>query len=602
VRYSCLKCGRVFHLDTHIASPCPLCGVMLERDSEARADGATSDDGDDKAVAVKDADPWVLEEPIERTRPATVIASSEMFGLRRDTEDQTALRLASSEVADEKGPWHAAPAQTAGKVEAHTPEGTSPYSEDGVGNSETKPPVRRKARKEDGMSAEGAPHQGRMRTPAAVMPALTVGNFTIHAAAAIAFAAVLMTVLLVWRPAFLFGHPSARAAAVTSARAALVRLKKELAQVKAKNRDLESDKMLLRDETLRLTTQTDDLRREADTLAERMRRRTDSIKLMLAAVQLIERRSALDRALGTVNAALRLAPDLGDAHRVKGKALAAIGRPEDALEAFDAAHEIACAAGLPGDIEAMVLAGEICLTDLDNLDGARRYYAKALGLKRDVPLAQVAEARRLFIEGDLDRAVAKAQKARQDDGTIALAPLILGEIAFKRCLLESGTERSRLLGSAGAHLDEAMKLDPNSARACLVRGRVLIEESRSTNGTMRFGLQRFDQMAQADRLLSKASGLSPRLPEAYVALAELRLRDGPFRDLAGARDFAQEAVKLTKRRDVKALATLAAAQAAAGRPMTAARTIEEALAADPESKDLRSALREYRQGGKALAP
>ncbi|GAG35336.1 unnamed protein product, partial [marine sediment metagenome] len=64
-----------------------------------------------------------------------------------------------------------------------------------------------------------------------------------------------------------------------------------------------------------------------------------ALGLTLESVKLLERRADLDRALETVEAAVEAEPALASAHRVKGRVLAALGRVEPALAAFEAASE-----------------------------------------------------------------------------------------------------------------------------------------------------------------------------------------------------------------------------------------------------------------------
>ena len=614
MRYTCPKCKRAFHLETHMPTPCPGCGVMLRRDAAPVTGGTFGEVDAGTPLAAKQEDPGILDEPVEHRPVATAFATPQLPG-GRDT-GRTKLDPATQEKAAKTKPSKLEPTQTHRESEVARPAGlvqreSGSFRRGESGPGGTTPTDRSRFRQQESRNARpfaGSPKDRARRgdlpgvhVAAAASPRMR--TFAIQGAAAGALAALVIAVVLTWRPA----APSSPArppetTQIDRANRRVAELEGELSRLQEKNSSLADSYKRVLTENRGLVEQMDGHRRDLHSLKESMRRRAEATGLVVGAVKLIERRSGLERALGMVTAALEQDPTLADAHRVKGLALAALGRPDEALKALDAAHEAARAAGLPGDFEAVVLAGEICLTDLDSRDRARAYYAKALGLKGDAPLILAAEARLLFIEGDLDRAVTKAREAKKADGILALAPLILGEIAFKRSLLASGAERARLLGDAGSLLGEAVKLDPNSARACLMRGRVLLDESRLAERTARLGLLRFDRTARADRLLSRANGLSPRLPGAYVALADLRLTGGVFRDPAKARDFAQEAVRLTERKNANALATLAAAQAATGDPVNATRTIEEALRADPENERLRSALREYEQSARALTP
>jgi tetratricopeptide (TPR) repeat protein len=327
---------------------------------------------------------------------------------------------------------------------------------------------------------------------------------------------------------------------------------------------------------------------------------SEAVDMTLASLTLLERRVDLELALALADAAVRSAPALPAAHRVRGGVLAALGRAKDALAAFEAASEAARTAGLSGDIEALVLAAEVYLTQLGDSRTAAIRYAEAAAVAPDSPLGLAAKAAELRIKGDLDGAATEAGKAREASPSLALASLVLGEIAFERALLETGARRRDLLAEAGPLLAEAVRLEPNSARACLVRGRMLIEESELAAASRGFGLARFESQGEAARLLQRATRLSPDLAGAYVALADLRLKKGALRDPAAAVELARDAVKLTKCKDVEALVTLAAARAATGNPSAAARAVKEALKLAPKDGELQTAYRKYRSEARAI--
>lgn len=373
----------------------------------------------------------------------------------------------------------------------------------------------------------------------------------------------------------------------------------ETAALAERAAELLSGNAALRKENTELSAAKGELQAEIDALKGRIRKLAKARRLTLGAAALVERRSKLDRALRMADAALEIEPELAEANRVKGRALAAMGRPQEALKAFDAAGA--------ADIEALVLAGETCLTDLGDREAALEYFDRAADLKTGGAFGLVAEARQLFLSGDWARAVSRAQQARRADPTLALAPLVIGEATFERALrlsaqAGSGEAKRALLERADPFLVEALKLGPNSAHACVVRGRLLIEQTRLTSPERGFGLARFSRQDEAARLLQKAKMLSPRRPDVYVVLGRLRLEKGALHNPGLARTFAQEAVNLTEGRDATALATLASAYAASGSPAEAAKTVEKALRVDPDNDKLRSDLVRYRAEARATSP
>jgi tetratricopeptide (TPR) repeat protein len=284
--------------------------------------------------------------------------------------------------------------------------------------------------------------------------------------------------------------------------------------------------------------------------------------------------------------------------------LAASGRIEEALAAFENADKIARELGGVGDVEALVLAGELALTDLGDRAKASEYYKCARELKTGSPHGLVAEARALTLEGKPAEAEAKAAAAEKMDPSLALAPLVRGEIAYEQSAQEyrSEAEKKAFRKKADEFLARALRLDPNSTRACVIRGMLLIEEARLASAKAGFGLVRLGQQARAEGLLSKALKLSPKLPEIHMALADLRLGDGALHDPAVAKIRAKEAVRLTGNKDADALATLAAAQRASGDPEAAVGTMEQAVNLNPKNTGYRELLNRYKMEAKVLKP
>ena len=408
-------------------------------------------------------------------------------------------------------------------------------------------------------------------------------------------------------------------AVVADAQARMAGLEKRLADLETGSVALKKENSALSVANREFGAEKGTLEQQIGDLRENVRKQAEARRLTLGAVALLERRSNLDRALEMADAALALGPGplaAADASRVKGRVLAVAGRPGEALAAFEAAHDAATKAGeVVGDAEALVLAGEVCLTDISDRDRALGYYRKAAELgagsaRRSGPsrgadgaaFGLIAEARTLLLGGDWDGTVSKAMRARKADPSLALAPLVVGEAVFSQALEKSGAEKGALLKEADPFLVEAIKLDPNSAHACFVRGRLLIEQTRLISSERGFGLARFGRQDEAARLLQKAKDLSPSRPEAYLALGKLRLEKGALRNPGLARTFAEQAVELTGRKDAGALATLASALAASGSPAEAAKTMAEALEVGPGNDEMRSLLARYKAEAEATSP
>jgi tetratricopeptide (TPR) repeat protein len=341
---------------------------------------------------------------------------------------------------------------------------------------------------------------------------------------------------------------------------------------------------------------------EAADLKGRLERLTSSLGYVLEAQALLERNSDLGGALSLVDAALKRDPGMLEAWRLKGRILSASGvEVKPALEAFERADKVARDYGGTGDAKALVLAGEVCLTDLDDDQRALRYYKRASELETDSSFRLAADARASQIENRADRAIEKANELAKAEPSLALAPLIAGEVLFEKARAEkSSAERGTLLGKADIYLAKALKLDPNSARGCLVRGRLLLEQSKLSSG-FGFGMAVLGPQSKAERLLSTAKQLKPRIPEVHIALAELSLTRGALRNPAEALQSATEAVRLTGRRNAPALALLAQAHAANGSPGKAAVTMQEAMTIAPKNKEYIDLLRRYKEETQSLS-
>jgi tetratricopeptide (TPR) repeat protein len=339
---------------------------------------------------------------------------------------------------------------------------------------------------------------------------------------------------------------------------------------------------------------------EADGLKGRLEQLSSSLGYVLEAQALLERHSDLEGALSLVDAALKRDPGMIEAWRLKGKILAASGlEARPALEAFERADKAARDAGGPGDAEGLVLAGEVCLTDLGDRERALGYFKRAAELATESSFRLAADARASQLQNRADRAVAKANELAKAEPSLALAPLIAGEVIFDQALAEKATsKRGALLEKADIYLAKSLKLDPNSARGCLMRGRLLLEQSKLASG---FGFVRFGPQSRAERLLSTAKQLKPRIPDVHLALAELSLSSGALRSPAQALQSATTAVRLTARKNAPALALLAQAHAANGDPGKAVIAMQEAMTIEPKRKEYIDLLRRYKEETQSLS-
>jgi len=580
MRFTCPGCGRAFHLEATEPTPCPACGAALEADSEEHgartldsaesARGRTATAGPRRAVP-----PAPVSSPGEKRRaPAagkefpTVSATGRIRGSGKTLDARPPAPWSRKRLMIAAGAVSGASLLAATVLIALVPArlGT---------------PRRRKARDQD----EGAQGQA----PSDVRPALT-GVAEGQAPSDVRPALTGVEVLAVGATEEIAGL-----------RAQVEALAAENAALRDENRLLAGMSEQTRDENRRLASQIEERRREIRALDARMRRRTEATRLCLLAVEFLAGRE-YERSLSAARSAARTDPALAGARRTAGRALLGLGRVEEALGAFEAADAAARDDGRAGDPQAMVLAGESCLSDLNAPDRAREYHESAARLAAGTPLGLAAKARTLFLGGDIDGAAAKAGEARDADAHVALAPLVLGEAAFERALRAKGPSRAAALREAKGLLADAVRLAPWSPRAHMMRGRVLLEECRCTGSRDGFGIGTLGRQCEAERHLSTASGLSPRMPAAHVALADLRLSRGALRDPGRARESALEAVKITRRTDSLALATLAAAYAGTGFPDLAAKAAEEALQIDPKNKPVRSALARYRADAEALGP
>ncbi|HEU4400495.1 MAG TPA: tetratricopeptide repeat protein [Candidatus Polarisedimenticolia bacterium] len=236
-------------------------------------------------------------------------------------------------------------------------------------------------------------------------------------------------------------------------------------------------------------------------------------------------------ALEALRRAAALAPDNPRLLLALGNAEGAAGRPEAALTAYDAAIS-----AWPSDSEAQTNAGNLLLRTGRTREALERY-DRAIALRGD---NAEAHGNRGALLGRLGRA-----------------------------------------GEASDELREALRIDPSQAEASSNLASLLLDRGEEAEGLriLKEGVARTPRHAG---LLSRLSFVLATSPRDAVRSGEEALR------LAG------QAVRITSRRDARALDALAAALAETGRPAEAARVAAEGarLAATLGQGDLASAIQE----------
>jgi len=607
MRYSCPSCERVFYLETKTVSPCPACGTMLNMD------------GDEEGGATAAAPP----EPATESQEAA--GGSWLMGdVTSEAPTQaTAAPVPPPEVPPAPPPAPAAPSGGAPTVQSWiAPPSDAPApppSDPGFGEMETigagtgiSPPsgpapavdpldALSAAARPQGSDTSGMPAAPRTsRMPAARGPS---GSrvFLITSTAVIATAAVALAAIMVFKDRFQV-VPQGGAKVDVGDSKRMEALRKRLGEadkkLAAEQKKVSEANKARQDLELKL----DEADIQIGSLKGRIEKLESSLKYVLEAQALFERRSDLEAALSLVDAALKRNPGMLGAWRLKGKILAASGiHTKPALDTFERTDKAARDAGGPGDPEALVLAGEVCLTDLGDEGRALRYYKGAAEMETESPFKLAGDARASQIGGRAERALAKSGELAKSEPSLGLAPLIAGEVIYSQALAESSAaERRALLQKADIHLAKAIKLDPNSARGCLMRGKLLLAQSKLSSG-LGFGMASYGPQSRAERLLSTARRLKPHVPDIHIALAELSLTKGALRNPAEALQSATEAVRLTKRKNAPALALLAQAYAANGSPAKAVTAIREAMTMDPKNSEYRDLRDRYEKETKSLS-
>ncbi len=607
MRYACPSCNRVFYLETKTVSPCPACGTTLS--AEGDEEGAVAPAAEAPGTPAVDAGAsWLLggsEAEAATEATAVPVFPPSPAGLPPAPHAAPNVQTWISPPAQ-----YPAPTQPAADVGFGDPEmigdgfGAEPQPSDPMSSAAALDALNAAARPSGPVTSSmpSAPRSSRM--PAARGPSgshvflITSGAVLVTVAIAVGVVMLLPKLRPTWLPTIQRGGrdlPVRNQEEMDALRTRLGEAESKLAEEQRKASDASKAR-------LDLELKLEETNLEAGALKGRLERLSISLGFVLEAQALLERHSDLDGALSLVDAALKRDPTMLAAWRLKGRVLAASGlEAKPALEAFERTDKAARDAGGAGDAEALVLAGEVCLTDLGDRDRALGYYQRAAGLETESPFRLAADARASQLQNRTDRAVAKANELARAEPSLPLAPLVAGEVILGQALRETAAaERGALLEKADLYLAKALKLDPNSARGCLMRGRLLLEQSKLAGG-FGFAMARLGPQSRAERLLTTAKQLKPRIPGVHLALAELGLTGGALRRPAEALQSATEAVRLTGRKNAPALALLAQAYAATGNPAKAVGAIKEAMTIEPKNQQYMDLHRLYKDETQSLS-
>jgi len=608
MRYSCPSCQRVFYLETKTVSPCPACGTMLNMDSDEEAGAAAapqepaaeSQEATDASWLLGDMTSEVATQATAAPAPDVPQAPSPAAPPTPSAPSGGAPTVQSWIAPPSNAP--APPPADPGSGEMETiGAGTGMPSPSGPGPAVDPLDALNAAAQPQGSDTSGMPAAPRTsRMPAARGPS---GSrvFLITSTVVIATAAVALAAIMVFKDRFQI-IPQGGANVNMGDPKRIEELSKERDEA---NKKLATEQQKARDANKArqdLELKLVEANIKLDSLKGRLEKLESSLNYILEAQALFERHSDLEVALSLVDAALKRDPGMLGAWRLKGKILAASGiQTKPALDTFERADKVARDAGGPGDPEALVLAAEVCLTDLGDEDRALGYYKRAAEMVTESPFRLAGDARSSQIGGRAERALAKSGELARAEPSLGLAPLITGEVLYSQALAEKSVAKRRaLLQKADIHLAKAIKLDPNSARGCLMRGKLLLAQSKLSSG-LGFAMARFGPQSRAERLLSAAKRLKPRVPDVHIALAELSLTKGALRNPAEALQSATEAVRLTRRKSAPALALLAQAHAANGSPAKAVTAIQEAMTMDPKNSDYRDLRDRYKKETQSLS-
>lgn len=584
MKYDCTGCGRAFYLETDVASPCPACGTMLtgEGDAPPAQEAAPEPAAPEPAVEapaapVPSAQTWIMPSQPQFEVPAEEPAYEEPQAAEPPPLPPTTTPTYGFETAPSPEPEAEAP-----PADSEAATGLNQSIADALDAvSDTMPP-----------SPRAIKQSGAVRTVVAgdSAPVVKVLFYT------------LLTILVVGGAAF--GILSTQGYKIKPTSRKTSEIEEKLTE---KNAELEDrvktlDANLLKENKLNIAqlkkvaqlevraNKAEAALKAQTTLSEN---RLKAVALASQVIQLKERRTDLSRALIMTDEAIKLEPNFAGFYRIRGDVLNTLGHVEQAVEAYKTANEIAKKQGAKGDAESLLLAAEALLLDSNGVASAKPLLKMSAEISNKNAYSLVAKARLELLAGQVDMAIKSADNAAKADIFNAYAPLLKGEALLAKSLKLSGDAKRNTLGVAERTLASAVKLAPNMARANLMRGKALIEQTRIVASSMGFGVARMGPQSRAETSLSAASRLKPNLLDAHIAMAELRLVDGALFDPTIALTRARHAVSLSNRKNARALALLAEAEAANGNPSGALKAIKDAMLIAPKDENLAKAKNRF---------
>jgi tetratricopeptide (TPR) repeat protein len=273
--------------------------------------------------------------------------------------------------------------------------------------------------------------------------------------------------------------------------------------------------------------------------------------------------------IGLCEYMLSLTPDTALVHDLLGNALYRRGEPGPAIDHYRASVRLN-----PNFAGAHNNLG-VALQAEGRLDDAIGHYRRALQIKPRLADAHNNLGVVFQAEGDLDKAIGHYRQALQIKPDLADAHSNLG------VALRTQGKSSEAID----HFRRALEVNPRFAKAHSNLGKTL-----AMTGEVEEALEHFEEAAR----------LAPDWPTPMRDMAWILAThpDAVIRNESKAIRFAERAVALTRHRDAKALDTLAAAYASAGRFDRAAATAQEALSMAPGGRQavlIRRRLELYRQ-------
>jgi protein O-mannosyl-transferase len=285
-------------------------------------------------------------------------------------------------------------------------------------------------------------------------------------------------------------------------------------------------------------------------------------------------RGKLDEAVSFFERAIRARPEYAEAHFNLGLALAKRGQADAAIGHYRDALRLK-----PDYAEAHNALGDL-LGRQGKLVEAMAEINMALQLDPNHGPAHSSLAGLLARQGKFAAAEVQARRALEIDPQSADAQSKLAGIL----VFEGKTE------DAITHYQRALTIEPNSAEDHIHLGRLLDSQGKTRDA--------IDHWRQAVRLRPNYPAILDQL--AWTLATD---PDDSLRDSAEAVELAERAVQLTGGRNPEILATLAAAEAEAGRYPKAVEIAERALdlaASQPDQDDfaavLRSRIKRYETG------